>query len=112
MPPVFRFLPALLLTLAAAAAQNTRPHCELKVEKTTVKIFLEADEIVGAGFSPGAAKEYLKLLGLPADIGVRSEVWICDRAATANDVFEIPARCFAYFLINQFVYFLIMLMHI
>ena len=84
MPPVFRFLPALLLTLAAAAAQNTRPHCELKVEKTTVKIFLEADEIVGAGFSPGAAKEYLKLLGLPADIGVRSEVWICDRAATVK----------------------------
>ena len=84
MPPVFRFLPALLLTLAAAAAQNTRPHCELKVEKTTVKIFLEADEIVGDGFSPGAAKEYLKLLGLPADIGVRSEVWICDRAATVK----------------------------
>ena len=84
MPTAFRVLLALLLTLAAAEAQNTRPHCELKVEKTTVKIFLEADEIVGAGFSPGAAKEYLKLLGLPADIGVRSEVWICDRAATVK----------------------------
>ena len=84
MPTAFRVLLALLLTLAAAEAQNTRPHCELKVEKTTVKIFLEADEIVGDGFSPGAAKEYLKLLGLPADIGVRSEVWICDRAATVK----------------------------
>jgi hypothetical protein len=79
---VLRLLLCLLLISASASAQYTRPYCEIKIEKTTVKIFLEAEEVVGNSFGPGSAKEYLKLLGLPADIGIRSEVWICDRAKT------------------------------
>ncbi len=82
VPMVLRLLLCLLLISASASAQYTRPYCEIKIEKTTVKIFLEAEEVVGNSFGPGSAKEYLKLLGLPADIGIRSEVWICDRAKT------------------------------
>jgi hypothetical protein len=79
-----RFLFALLLLAASAHAQGGRPYCEIKVGKNTVKLFLEADEAVGEGFKPGTAKTHLKLLGLPADIGVLSEAWICDKAAVAK----------------------------
>ncbi len=84
MPIVLRLLMLLLLTSAASSAQNARPYCEIKVEKTAVKIFLNDDEVIGDGFNPGAAKEYLRLLGLASDIGVRSEVWICDKASSAK----------------------------
>lgn len=84
MLSAFRFLLTLVLISASLRAQASRPYCEVKVGKNIVKVFLEADETVGDGFKPGTAKNYLKLLGLPADIGVLSEAWICDKAATAK----------------------------
>jgi hypothetical protein len=84
MLSAFRFLLTLVLISASLRAQASRPYCEVKVGKNVVKVFLEADETVGDGFKPGMAKNYLKLLGLPADIGVLSEAWICDKAATAK----------------------------
>jgi hypothetical protein len=84
MLSAFRFLLTLFLISASLRAQASRPYCEVKVGKNVVKVFLEADETVGDGFKPGTAKNYLKLLGLPADIGVLSEAWICDKAATAK----------------------------
>lgn len=84
MPTAFRVLLTLVLISASLQAQASRPYCEIKVGKNVVKVFLEADETLGEGFKPGTAKNYLKLLGLPADIGVLSEAWICDKAATAK----------------------------
>ena len=84
MPPVFRFLLTLVLISASLQAQASRPYGEVKVGKNVVKVFLEADEAVGKGFPPGTAKNHLKLLGLPADIDVLSEAWICDKAAVVK----------------------------
>jgi len=84
MLSAFRALLTLVLISTALHAQASRPQCEIKIGKNAVKIFLESDEAVGEGFKPGTAKNYLKLLGLPADIGVLSEAWICDKAATAK----------------------------
>jgi hypothetical protein len=84
MLSAFRVLLTLVLISASLQAQASRPYCEVKVGKNVVKVFLEADETLGEGFKPGTAKNYLKLLGLPADIGVLSEAWICDKAATAK----------------------------
>jgi hypothetical protein len=84
MLSAFRVLLTLVLISASVQAQASRPYCEVKVGKNVVKVFLEADETLGEGFKPGTAKNYLKLLGLPADIGVLSEAWICDKAATSK----------------------------
>ena len=84
MLSAFRALLTLVLISTALLAQASRPHCEIKVGKNAVKIFLEADEAVGEGFKPGTAKNQLKLLGFPDDIGVLSEAWICDKAVVAK----------------------------
>jgi hypothetical protein len=84
MLSAFRALLTLVLISTALQAQASRPHCEIKIGKNAVKIFLEADEAVGEGFKPGTAKNQLKLLGFPDDIGVLSEAWICDKAVVAK----------------------------
>ncbi len=84
MLSAFRALLTLVLISTALQAQASRPHCEIKIGKNAVKIFLEADEAVGEGFKPGTAKNQLKLLGFPNDIGVLSEAWICDKAVVAK----------------------------
>jgi hypothetical protein len=84
MLSLIRFVLALSLVSASVHAQENRPYCEVKVGKNVVKVFLEADEAVGEGFKPGTAKNQLKLLGFPNDIGVLSEAWICDKAVVAK----------------------------
>ena len=84
MLSAFRALLTLVLISTALKAQAGRPHCVIKVGKNAVKIFLEADEAVGDGFKPGTAKNQLKLLGFPDDIGLLSEAWICDKAVVAK----------------------------
>jgi hypothetical protein len=84
MPSAFRFLLTLIFISTSLQAQASRPYCEIKIGKNAVKIFLEADEAVGEGFKPGTAKNHLRLSGLPADIGVLSEAWICDKAVVAK----------------------------
>lgn len=84
MLSAFRALLTLVLISTALHAQASRPQCEIKIGKNAVKIFLESDEAVGEGFKPGTAKNQLKLLGFPNDIGVLSEAWICDKAVVAK----------------------------
>jgi hypothetical protein len=81
MRQVVLHLLAWLVLLSTASAQQSRRYCEFQVNKAPIKIFLEEGEAAGTAFPAGSAKAYLKLLGLPENITVSSEAWICDRAS-------------------------------
>ncbi len=74
-----------LTLFSTAFAQQPRKFCEIQVNKAPIKIFLAEDEAAGTSFPPGAAKAYLKLLGLPENISISSEAWICDRASQTKN---------------------------